>query len=194
MAGMGGAGGAPNVSDMIGEAILKTLEKAEEKIDKELERLDERPDEDELERLRRERLDQLRKVQSEKTKWLAQGHGEYRDCVDQKQFFEELKKETRAVVHFYRASNRRCDIVDAHLRVLARKHVETKFMRVDAERSPFVAERLKIWALPTVVLVKDGKTDHSIIGFDEFGGRDDFTTETMERVLLAHGLVLESYC
>lgn len=194
MAGMGGAGGAPNVGDVISEAILKTLEKAEEKLDRELERLDERPDEDELERLRRERLDQLRKVQTEKAKWLAQGHGDYRDCVDQKQFFEELKKETRAVVHFYRPSNRRCDIVDAHLRVLSRKHVETKFMRVDAERSPFVAERLKIWALPTIVLVKDGKTDHSIIGFDEFGGRDDYTTETMERVLLAHGLVLESYC
>ncbi len=193
MAAAGGAGAA-TVGEVIGEALLRTLEKAEEKLDAELERLDERPDEDDIERLRRERLEKLRKVASEKQKWLAQGHGEYRDCPDQRQFFEELKKETRAVVHFYRPSNRRCDIVDAHLRTLAAKHVETKFMRVDAERSPFVAERLRIWALPTIVLVKEGKTDHSIIGFDELGGRDDFTTETLERVLLGHGILLESYC
>jgi hypothetical protein len=189
-----GAGGPASVGDVLGQVLLQTLERAEEELDEKLERMDDRPDEDELERLRRQRLDKLRKVQSEKAKWAALGHGDYRDCVDQKQFFEELKKEQRAVVHFYRPSNRRCDIVDAHLRVLAKKHVETKFMRIDAERSPFVAEKLKIWALPTIVLVKDGKTDHSIIGFEELGGRDDFSTETLERVLLAHEVLLESFC
>lgn len=180
--------------DVIGEVLLKTLEKAEEELDAKLDKMEDRPDEDELERLRRARLDKLKKVQAEKAKWASQGHGEYRDIVDQKQFFEELKKEARAVVHFFRPSNRRCDIVDAHLRVLARKHVETKFMRIDAEKSPYVAEKLKIWALPTIVLIRDGKTDHSIIGFEEMGGRDDYSTETLEKVLVAHEVLLESFC
>lgn len=189
----GGAGGPTDIREVVGGMLLKTLEAAEDKLDSEIDRL-ERLDEDELERLRRGRLDKLKRVQLEKSKWAAQGHGEYKDCLDQKTFFDELKKEARAVVHFYRPSNKRCDIVDKHLGLLARKHIETKFMRVDAEKSPFVAERLKIWALPTIVLIKEGRTDHSIIGFDEMGGRDDFPTEILERVLLAHECVLESFC
>lgn len=74
--------------------------------------------------------------------------------------------------------------MDKHLAGLARKHIETKFIRVDAEKSPFLAERLKIWMLPTVVLIKDGKTDHSIVGFDELGGKDEFPTAVLEQLLL----------
>lgn len=191
MAATGGAG--TSAADIIGEALIKTLEVAEEKLDAEIDKL-ERLDEDDLERMRRRRLDNLKKSADERAKWIAAGHGEYRDCPDQKQFFEELKKEARAVVHFYRPSTRRCEIVDRHLGLLAKRHIETKFLRVDAERSPFVAERLKIHTLPTIVIVKGGKTEHSIIGFEEMGGRDDFTTDTMEAVLLAHEAVLEAFC
>ena len=115
---------------------------------------------------------------------VVQGHGEYRECNDQKQFFDDLRKESRAVVHFARSATRRCEILDKHLAALARKHIETKFIRVDAEKSPFLAERLKIWMLPTVVLIKDGKTDHSIVGFDELGGKDEFPTAVLEQLLL----------
>lgn len=97
------------------------------------------------------------------------------------------------MVHFYRPATRRCEIIDKHLTALARKHIETKFVRIDAEKSPFVAERLKIWMLPTVVLVRDGKTDHSIVGFDELGGGDDFPTEALEQLLLKHEMVLEAF-
>lgn len=190
--GGGGGEGPKTVGDIIGETLLRTLEAAEEKLDDKLAKM-ERMDEDEYEKILARRREQMRRVAAEKTKWMAAGHGDYRDCGDQKSFFDELKKESRAVVHFYRPSTRRCEIVDKHLALLARKHVETKFMRVDAERSPFLAERLKIWALPTIVLVKDGRTDHSIVGFDDFGGRDDFPTEAMEAVLLAHKVIMESF-
>jgi len=191
--GEGGGGGGPKtVGDVIGETLLRTLEAAEEKLDDKLAKM-ERMDDDEYEKIRVRRREQMRKVAVEKAKWAAAGHGEYRECTDEKTFFAELKPEARAVVHFYRSSTRRCEIVDRHLGALARKHLETKFIRVDAERCLFLVERLKIWALPTIVLVKGGKTDHSIIGFDEMGGRDDFTTDTMEAVLLAHGVILESF-
>jgi hypothetical protein len=188
------AGGAGmTVADAIGNVVLRSLEAAEEKLDAEIDKL-EKMDDDDMDRLRRDRMAKLKKVAGEQQKWLAQGHGTYLDCPDQRAFFDELKKESRAVVHFYRPSTRRCEIVDKHLGILARKHVETKFLRVDAEKSPFITDRLKIWALPTIVLVKDGKTEHSIVGFEDMGGHDDFTTETMERVLLAHGVLLETYC
>ena len=97
------------------------------------------------------------------------------------------------MVHFYRPSTRRCEIMDKHLTLLARKHIETRFIRIDAEKSPFVTEKLKIWMLPTLVLIKDGKTDHSIVGFDELGGSDNFTTAQLEAVLLKHDVVMESF-
>lgn len=78
--------------------------------------------------------------------------------------------------------------------LLAAKHMETKFLRVNAEKSPYLTEKLHIWMLPTIVCVKDGKTDHSIVGFDELGGRDDFPTEDLEALLLQHNAVLEAFC
>jgi len=77
--------------------------------------------------------------------------------------------------------------------VLAAKHMETKFLRVNAEKAPFLVEKLHIWMLPTIVCVKEGKTDHSIVGFDELGGKDDFATEDLEALLHGHGVLLEAF-
>lgn len=171
----------------------QALEAAEEKLDEKIDKLD-KLDEDDVERLRRQRLDQLKRAQKQRQQWSAQGHGDYTEIVDEKTFFGDLKKEQRAVVHFYRSATRRCEIVDSHLATLARKHVETRFIKVNAEKSPFLCERLKIWMLPTIVLIKEGRTDHSIVGFEELGGRDSFTTEDLERLLLKHEVVLEQFC
>ena len=43
--------------------------------------------------------------------------------------------------------------------------------------------------MPTIVLVKDGHTDHAIHGFDEFGGTDDFTTDDCAYILSTHGVL-----
>lgn len=43
--------------------------------------------------------------------------------------------------------------------------------------------------MPTIVLIKGGKTDHAIHGFDEFGGTDDFSTDDVSYVLSQHGMV-----
>ncbi|KFM57899.1 Thioredoxin domain-containing protein 9, partial [Stegodyphus mimosarum] len=74
----------------------------------------------------------------------------------------------------------RCSIVDKHLTDLAPKHIETKFCKIDAEKSPFLTQRLKIRVLPTVVLCKDAKSIDFIVGFDDLGGVDDFSTEMLE--------------
>ena len=94
-------------------------------------------------------------------------------------------------MHFYRPTTRRCEIVDKHLSLLARKHLETKFVRVNAERCPFLCERLNIWMLPTIVCIVNNKTEHSIVGFDEMGGNDNFQTEELERLLTAYKALLE---
>jgi hypothetical protein len=50
-------------------------------------------------------------------------------------------------------------------------------------------EKLRIIMLPTITLITNGKTEHSIIGFDEMGGRDTFETEDLETVLANWGVI-----
>lgn len=52
----------------------------------------------------------------------------------------------------------RCKIVDKHLEILAPQHLECKFMKIDAEKSKFLTDRLKVRMLPTIVILKDNKT------------------------------------
>mmetsp|Transcript_41049 Transcript_41049/g.53818 ORF Transcript_41049/g.53818 Transcript_41049/m.53818 type:complete len:153 (-) Transcript_41049:110-568(-) len=150
--------------------------------------------EDDFEALRRKRMDTLKRNQKKKAEWMAAGHGSYSDLPEEKVFFDLCKKSHRVVAAFGRPATRRTDIVDKHLGDLAVKHIETKFIKINAEKCPFLCERLRIWMLPTMVLIKGGKTEHSIVGFDDLGGHDDFSTETLERFLVDHELLIESFC
>lgn len=40
-------------------------------------------------------------------------------------------------------------------------------------------EKLKVWMLPTLALIKHEKTVDYVVGFDELGGKDDFPTEAL---------------
>ena len=62
-------------------------------------------------------------------------------------------------------------------------------MKIDAEKNPYLVEKLGIVLMPTMVLIKDGKTEHAIHGFDEFGGHDNFTTSDVAYVLGGHGML-----
>lgn len=113
----------------------------------------------------------------------------YSELTDTKEFFNAAKKSAKMLVHFYRGVTPRCQIVDAHFEKLAPKHLEARFVKIDAEKNPFLVERLGVILLPTIVLIQNGQTDHAIHGFDEFGGTDDFTTKDMEYVLGQHGVI-----
>lgn len=99
------------------------------------------------------------------------------------------KKSPNIVVHFYRDSTERCKIVDKHLQILSKKHIEAKFCKVNAEKSPFLTQRLRIKVIPTIALIKDNKTKDYIVGFDDLGGRDDFSTEMMEWRIAQSGAI-----
>ncbi|XP_072040101.1 thioredoxin domain-containing protein 9-like [Amphiura filiformis] len=161
------------------QQILKVAEVMENQVDAELDKLD-RMDEDEMELLRRRRMDALKKNQEKKQTWLAAGHGTYTEIPGEKEFFAECKKSERVVCHFFRRSTWRCEIIDKHLNILAPKHVETRFIKIDAEKCPFLAERLRIVVIPTLALITDGKTKDYVVGFDDIGGKDDFPTAMLE--------------
>ena len=73
--------------------------------------------------------------------------------------------------------------------MLSKKHLETKFARIDAEKSPFLTERLKIWMLPTLALISKEKVLDYIVGFDDLGGTDDFPTEHLRLVLASKNML-----
>jgi len=66
------------------------------------------------------------------------------------------------------------------LEELARKHIESRFVKINAERSLFLTERLKIKTLPTIALIKDNKPIDYIVGFVDLGNTDDFNVEILE--------------
>ena len=145
------------------QQMLEATKIIEQQVDSELERLD-RMDADELDLLRSRRLDAMKIEQQKKQDWLAIGHGQYTEIPGEKEFFDECKKSKNVVCHFYRDSTFRCKIVDKHLNILAPKHIETRFLKINAEKSPFLTERLRIKTLPTLALIQDGKSKDYIVG------------------------------
>jgi len=167
------------MDQVVQQQLVKATEIIESQVDAEIQRLD-NLDGDELDILRQRRLAAMKKQREKEEEWRRIGHGEYAEIPAEKDFFAECKKSTNVVCHFYRDSAMRCKIVDKHFSILAPKHVETRFIKINAEKCPFLTERLRIVVIPTIALIRDGKTKDYIVGFDDLGGRDDFPTEMME--------------
>lgn len=169
-------------------AVLRMAEQIERAIDDELDRIDDM-DEDDVTILRQRRVAQLKEMAKRRDGWMKKGHGSYNITTDPVEFFKWMKESERVVVHFGRNQTMRCKIVDKHFQNIAPRHFETRFVYVDAERFPNLAERFNVVMLPHIMLVEKQNTFHSIIGLDDFGGRDDFETEKMEEVLCHYGMI-----
>lgn len=166
----------------LANALLHVAEETEKRLDAELEALQNMRDDD-IEAVRRKRLQELRDRQQKMAQWRQLGHGQYDEIPDQAAWFAECKSNDRVICHFYRPSTWRCEIVDKHLTALAKTHMETRFIKINAEKAPFLAERLNIYMLPTIICTKDNQTLDRVEGFDELGGVDEFPTSVMEKRL-----------
>ncbi len=58
-------------------------------------------------------------------------------------------------------------------------------IQIDAEKSPYLTDKLKIWMLPTLALIRNEKVVDYVVGFDDFGGTDDFDTGALAERLEA---------
>ncbi|KAL6546138.1 hypothetical protein OROGR_010012 [Orobanche gracilis] len=180
----------PKVQEILENQVLTVVKAVEDKIDDELAALD-RLDSDDLEVLRERRLQQMKKVAEKKSRWVTLGHGEYSEIPGEKEFFSVVKASERVVCHFYR-ENWPCKVVDKHLAILAKQHIETRFVKINAEKSQYLSEKLRIVVLPTLALVKNAKVEDYVVGFDELGGTDNFSTEELEeRLVKAKVIVYE---
>eukprot|EP00930_Biecheleria_cincta_P068898 TRINITY_DN56725_c0_g1_i1.p1 TRINITY_DN56725_c0_g1~~TRINITY_DN56725_c0_g1_i1.p1 ORF type:complete len:186 (-),score=55.23 TRINITY_DN56725_c0_g1_i1:270-827(-) len=172
---------------LLNDVLVKAATEQEAELDAEIARLDALK-EDDLEELRRKRLESMKSAHADKQKKMATGHGEY-TMIDEKDFFDVAKKSDRLVVHFWRESAWRSEVMDKHLRQLAQKHWRTRFVKINAEKAPYLAERLHIWCLPSLVLCKDGKTEHTVVGFSEFQAGEEVTTQELEETIAKWGVI-----
>jgi hypothetical protein len=185
---MDGDGEGPQT--LVEQQLLAVAEQMERAVDDELAKIDNMEDED-LEAVRAARRKQVADMAKRRDLWLQRGHGSYHEITDHKHFFQCVKQSERVVVHFKRKATERCAIIDGHLQKVARAHFETRFCCVDVERVPSIPQEFNVLMLPTLMLIEGGNTFHSIIGFDEFGNHDDFSTDDFVKVLATHGMVNE---
>ncbi|XP_035897970.1 thioredoxin domain-containing protein 9 [Anopheles stephensi] len=176
------------MEQLIQNQMISAAVQLEKHLDSELDRL-ENLNTDDLDKLREQRIQQLKKQAQQRQEWKSNGHGEYSELADEKEFFAVSKKSPNIVCHFYRDSAPRCRIVDMHLKILATKHLEARFCKVNAERCPFLTERLRIKVIPSIALIKDSKTKDYIVGFTDLGNCDDFSTEMLEWRIAQSGAI-----
>ena len=77
--------------------------------------------------------------------------------TDQKEFFQATKNSEKVVALFNRESNRYGKVMEEHMKYLAGRHMEARFISVDAENAPFITDKLNIYMLPTIVCIKHNK-------------------------------------
>ncbi|GAX80755.1 hypothetical protein CEUSTIGMA_g8190.t1 [Chlamydomonas eustigma] len=172
---------------IIEQAIGMVAAQLEKQIDDEINHLDNLGEQD-VAQIRMQRMAELKKKQEKSKEWLARGHGEYSEILSEKEFFDSMKGEERMICHFYR-ENWPCKVMDKHLGLLAKSHIETKFVKINAEKSPFLTEKLKIWMLPTLALIKNEKVEDYVVGFDAVGGKDDFESDVLATHLSNQGII-----
>lgn len=85
--------------------------------------------------------------------------------------------------------------MDQHLELLASRHYEVRFARVDVQNTPFVVEKLNIRVLPCVIGFKDGVGVERVVGFEGLGaggkdGSDQFSSVVLEKRLLWKGVLV----
>merc|ERR1711924_188933 len=102
---------------------------------------------------------------------------------DQQEFFACNKASERVGCVFTRNSNKYGKAMLEHCELLAQRHLEARFIWVDAENAPFLTDRLNIYMLPTIVCIKDNKVHKQHNGLNEIDGSGRYTSGMLEYLL-----------
>eukprot|EP01133_Synstelium_polycarpum_P010160 gene10160-11837_t len=145
-------------------------------------------DDDELARIREKRLQELKAKSKAVSQVSTITGGEYKEIQEQ-EFLKEVTGTANVVVHFYHQEFTRCKIIDKHLEVLAKVHQNTKFLKIDSEKSMFFINKLVIRVLPTLVFFHNGIVVDRLVGFDDLGGSDEFKTEVLAMRIAKSGVL-----
>ncbi|TIA70571.1 hypothetical protein E3P89_02930 [Wallemia ichthyophaga] len=139
------------------------------------------------------REQRIREIQSDITRRQINAEfvsrGGYREYTSEKEVMDVGLKEAKAVVHFFHPRFKRCEIMDTHLELIAHQHLGTKFLKVHVENVPFLVEKLRIKVLPCVITFRQGVARDRLVGFEDLGKSDEFTTKMLENRLFEMGAI-----
>jgi len=183
--------GGMDPQQMIDTALAQTLLSVEAAVDAEIEK-SANLDEEDYARIKQKRLEEMRRKAEEQQMNKHNGHGTFAKISDQQEFFAAAKKSERLVIVFTRNSNKWGKQLCEHCEVLAQKHLEARFMWVDAENAPFLTDRLNIYMLPTIVCIKDNKVHKQHNGLNDISGDGKMTTGLIEFLLQIDEMVDEA--
>ncbi len=80
--------------------------------------------------------------------------------------FDQILKENKSVfIDFYADWCGPCKMVGPVVEGLAEENKDVKFIKVNVDDNPEVAERYGVMSIPMLVAVKDGKTAATTLGF-----------------------------
>ncbi|ORC87154.1 Thioredoxin domain-containing protein [Trypanosoma theileri] len=148
-------------------------------------------DDDELLELRRKRMAQMQKLHAKEAEWRQKQHGQYRE-ISQDEFFNTVVREKGGsedvCVHFYHKDFETCRVMDSRLQQLALSMMAVKFVKIDAEKSPFLVERLRIQTLPCCVLFHNDVAVDRIYGFDGCMTEDGSLDTGLLRERITHAM------
>lgn len=100
----------------------------------------------ELRQIKEARLRQIKNAHKQKLENLGKGHGQFREIV-QDEFIAEVTSSPVVICLFYHKDFQKCEIMDHHLLKLAQRHIETKFIKINAEKAPFFVEKVRLLQL-----------------------------------------------
>jgi len=148
-------------------------------------------DDPELEKLHADRLMAMKQEAEKRARLEKEGYGTYQETTEG-EFLELVTKYENVVCHFFHKEFERCKIVDKHMAQLAKKYMETRCIKLSAPDSPFFTVKLGIRVLPCVIMFKHGVSVARIVGFEQLGGKDDFSTGAFEQQLKKADLITSS--
>ncbi|KAI9488934.1 thioredoxin-like protein [Zychaea mexicana] len=156
------------------EALFEELEKEEE---------------NEIASLRERRIKEIQQEFERRQTMGENSHGEFTEITNEKEFMNITTSSKYVVGHFFHDDFRRCKIMDTHLETLCKKHYQTRFIKINVSNCPFLVEKLSIRVLPCVMAWVDGYAQTKIVGFDDLGGTDGFSTAVLELKLTNSGVL-----
>ncbi|WWC91538.1 uncharacterized protein L201_006484 [Kwoniella dendrophila CBS 6074] len=109
--------------------------------------------------------------------------------IDEKQLIERMSKERYVLLHFFHNDFSRCKIMDQKLSDLAPSHPHTLFCRASVSDVPFLVTKMAVQVLPCVICFVDGRAVDRLIGFEELGDSDHFTSKVLEFRLKQSGVL-----
>ena len=175
------------LSNKYNDRLVSGLEQDDDDILAELEAFDDSG-------YRAQRIQQLSQ-QIKSAREVSLDHGKLTDVDDEAQVLKITTTTNKVVAHFYHNDFSKCRVMDRHFKILATRHLHTRFIRINAQACPFLVTRLKIQVLPCVIPFIDGVGRDRILGFEGLNLRDggdateDFPTLALEMRLQRTGVI-----